>query len=336
LRDVEVALAQIIVAPVKTWAQCFVALAKTRQKAEVSRYGQAGAQCLALLLFALCSHAAPLEIVTTTAELSSLALAVGGDAIHASHLIPAGQDGEIFQPRPQDVAKLRAARAVVRVGVDYDLWLDPLLRQSQNRSIQRGAPGYVDASRDIALLDVRAGGIGQSDGHAHGRGNPHYWLDPMNAEIITATILESLAALDPPNAKRYEANRLAFLAELERRMDGWKRALDHVPDHPAALIAHHDTWPYFARRFRLHFAGIIEPRPGVPPAPAHLASLARLSDVKAVIREPHEPVRDAQFIAVKTGAPVVILASSVGAVPEARDYLSLIDYNVRTLSQAIR
>ena len=293
-------------------------------------------QCLALLLFALCSWAAPLEIVATTAELHSLAVAVGGDAIRASHLIPAGQDGETFQPRPQDIAKLREARAVVRVGVDYDLWLDPLLRQSQNRSIQRGAPGYVDASRDVALLDVRAGGLALSDGHAHGRGNPHYWLDPMNAEIITATILEALAALDPPNAKHYEANRLAFLAELERRIDGWKRAFDRAVDRSPTMIAYHDTWPYFARRFRLHFAGSIEPRPGVPPAPAHLASLARLPGVKAIVREPHEPVRDAQFIATKTGAPVVILASSVGAVPEARDYLSLIDYNVRTLSAAIR
>jgi zinc/manganese transport system substrate-binding protein/zinc transport system substrate-binding protein len=288
----------------------------------------------------MCSHAAPLEIVTTTAELQSLAVSVGGDAIRASHLIPAGQDGETFQPRPQDIAKLRDARAVVRVGVDYDLWLDPLLRQSQNRAIQRGAPGYIDASRDIALLDVRAGGIALNDGHAHGRGNPHYWLDPMNAEIITATILEALAALDPPNAKNYEANRLAFLAELERRIDGWKRTLDRAfdraVDRSPTLIAYHDTWPYFARRFRLHFAGSIEPRPGVPPAPAHLASLARLPGLKAIVRAPHETVRDAQFIATKTGAPVVILASSVGAVPEARDYLSLIDYNVRTLSAAIR
>ena len=294
---------------------------------------------LAGLLLAGCSLA-QIVVVATTAELRALAIVVGGDAIRASHLIPAGQDGETFQPRPRDMVQLREAQVVIRVGVDYDLWLDPLLRQSENRAIRRGMPGYIDASRDIALLDIRAGGAGSGDGHAHGRGNPHYWLDPMNAEIITATILEALATIDPPNAKRYEANRLAFLAELERRMDGWKRAFAsataRAPHERAALIAHHDTWPYFARRFRLHFAGIIEPRAGVPPGPGHLASLARLPGIKAVVREPHEPMRDAQFIATKTGAPVVILASNVGVVPEARDYLSLIDYNVRTLSQAIR
>lgn len=288
---------------------------------------KAGARCLALFLCAFCACAAPLTLVATTADLHSLAVAVGGDLVSASHLIPSGQDGENFQPRPQDLARIRAARVVLRVGVDYDLWLDRLLRQSGNAAVQRGSPGYIDASTDVALLDVRAGGIGPADGHAHGRGNPHYWLDPNNAEMITATILEALVRLDPPNAKRYEANRLRFISQLQARIAEWKQVLK-----PRALIAYHDTWPYFARRFRLHFVGIIETRPGVPPSPSHLASLARLENVDAIVREPHEPKRDADFLASRTRSRVVILASSVGAVPEARDYLSLIDYNVRALA----
>jgi hypothetical protein len=52
------------------------------------------------------------------------------------------------------------------------------------------------------------------------------------------------------------------------------------------------------------------------------------------VREPHEPRRDADFIAARTGAKVVILASGIGAVPEAQDYLSLIDYNVKALAAA--
>jgi ABC-type Zn uptake system ZnuABC Zn-binding protein ZnuA len=286
-----------------------------------------------LLFSALCDAGEPLHLVATTAELESLAVAVGGEFIAATHLIPAGQDGENFQPRPQDLARVREAQAVLRVGVDYDLWLERLLAQSGNTRVQRAGAGYIDASTDVALLDVRAGGVGPDDGHAHGRGNPHYWLDPANVGVITATILEALARLDPQHAKRYEANRLAFLERLDAKMPGWKRALENTP----ALIAYHDTWPYFARRFRLRFVGIIEPRPGVPPSPSHLAKLARdgiEARVGAIVREPHEPARDAQFLADRTGARVAVLASSVGAVPEARDYLSLIDYNVRALSPA--
>jgi ABC-type Zn uptake system ZnuABC Zn-binding protein ZnuA len=145
--------------------------------------------------------------------------------------------------------------------------------------------------------------------------------------MITGTMLEAFIRLDPANAKRYEANRLAFLSRLESRIAAWSRALQSS----RPIIAYHDTWPYFARRFRLRVLGIIETRPGVAPSPSHLASLSRLKP-GAIVREPHEPRRDADFLAARTGAEVVILASSVGAVPEARDYLSLIDYNVRALS----
>jgi ABC-type Zn uptake system ZnuABC Zn-binding protein ZnuA len=275
---------------------------------------------LACLLFASFAQA-QLRIVATTPELQSLASAVGGDSISITHVIPAGQDAESFQPRPQDIARLRSASAILRVGADYDLWLDRLLPQL--------APGtaVIDASRDVALLDVRAGGIGPGDGHAHGRGNPHYWLDPANAEMITGTILEALVLLDPGNAKRYEANRLAFLSKLDARIAAWSASLRNTPP----IIAYHDTWPYFARRFRLRIVGIIEARPGVPPSPSHLAKLAG-ERAGIIVREPHEPRRDADFLAAKTGAKVAILTSTIGAVPEARDYLSLIDYNVNALS----
>jgi ABC-type Zn uptake system ZnuABC Zn-binding protein ZnuA len=273
------------------------------------------------VLFASLAQA-QIRIVATTAELESLASAVGGDSISITHLIPAGQDAESFQPRPQDLSRLREARAIIRVGVDYDLWLDRMLAQLVN-------PTVIDASVDVALLDVRAGGIGPGDGHAHGRGNPHYWLDPANAEMITGTLLEALVKLDPSNAGRYEANRLAFLARLDSKIPQWTRALQRAP----ALIAYHDTWPYFARRFRLRIVGIIETRPGVPPSPSHLAQLAR-ERVGAIVREPHEPARDTEFLAAKTGAKVVILTSTLGAIPEVRDYLSLIDYNVRALSDS--
>ena len=294
---------------------------------------------LAQVILALAALAAgtalagPLRVVTTTAELQSLAEAVGGDLVAASHLVPAGRDAESFQPRPSDATALRGAAVVMRVGVDYDLWLDPLLRESENPAVQRGAPGYVDASVDIALLDVRIGGIG--GGHPHGRGNPHYWLDPKNAEVITGTLLETLARVDPANAKRYEANRLAFLARLDARIADWSRRLAA----PRPLIAYHDTWPYLARRFRLRFVGVIETRPGIAPSPAHLAELVRAAareHVAAVVREPYEPARDAEFIAARSGAKIAVLVSSVGAVPEASDYISLIDHDVRALEQAMR
>ena len=274
-----------------------------------------------------------ITIVATTTDLKSLVEAVGGDRVLVASMVPPATDAEEYQPRPQDLGRLKDARMVVRVGLDYDLWLDRLLRRANNRALLRGGEGYVDASAAIALLDVRGSAVGARGGHAHGSGNPHYWLDPSNAEIITGTLLEAMARLDPPNAKYYEARRIAFLGQLAARMRTWEAALAGVQGKP--MLAYHNSWAYLARRFRLRIAGTIEAKAGIPPSPAHLAALVRTMNemrIEVIVKQPFEPAQYPDFLAGKTGARIVVLAASVGAVPEASDYFALFDYNVKALS----
>jgi ABC-type Zn uptake system ZnuABC Zn-binding protein ZnuA len=293
---------------------------------------------LIVALFALASPAWAqdrIQVVTTTTDLRSLTEAVGGERVAAVSLVPPNMDAEEYQPKPQDVLRLKHARLLVRVGLDYDLWVDRLLGQAEKPEISRGGAGYVDTSFGIAVLELRGMSVGPSDGHAHGSGNPHYWLDPKNAEIMTATILEALARIDPANVATYEANRHAFLARLNAKIVEWEAKLGSLKAMP--IVAYHNSWPYFARRFRLDFVGFIEIKPGVPPSPSHLAGIVetmRARGARIVVREPHEPERDVSFVANKAGASVVTLAASVGALPQTGDYISLFDANVETLTSA--
>lgn len=296
---------------------------------------------ISLVAVLLCAGAAtagePLRIVATTTDLRSLAEMVGGDRVRVTHIVPPNVEAENYQPKPQDLGRIKEARLLLRVGADYDLWLDKLVAQAQRPELRRGGAGYVDGSFAIALLDARSTQIGPAGGHAHGSGNPHYWLDPANAEIITGTILEALARNDPANARYYESERLAFLNRLSAKIAEWEKKL--APAQGKPMIAYHNTWSYYARRFRLNIAGYIEPRPGIPATPSHLAGLLKLVEkqkIRIIVRQPHEPARDADFLAGKTGAKVVLLAASVGAVPQAKDYLSLFDYNADVLASAIK
>lgn len=276
-----------------------------------------------------------IQVVTTTTDLRSLTEAVGGERVAAVSLVPANMDAEDYQPKPQDVLRLKNARLLVRVGLDYDLWVDRPLAQAGRAEIRRGGPAYVDASFGIAVLELRGMSVGPSDGHAHGSGNPHYWLDPKNAEIITGTLLEALARIDPANAAAYETNRQVFLARLNAKLAEWETKLAPLQGMP--IVAYHNSWPYFARRFRLDFVGFIETKPGVPPSPSHLAGIVktmRERGVRIVVREPQEPERDVAFVASKTGALVVKLAASVGALPRTDDYIALFDANVEALTSA--
>src|SRR5207302_9804105 len=135
-------------------------------------------------------------------------------------------------------------------------------------------------------------------GHAHGAANPHYWLDPENAKIVTLGIAEALTQLLPTERERIVTNRDRFLTELDRRMAAWSARL--APAAGAKFIAYHNSWPYFARRFRLDVLDFIEPKPGVAPSPAHLARLiakGRQAGVRAVLHEPYEPPDASKFIA---------------------------------------
>ena len=270
-----------------------------------------------LVLAAAVAAAAPalavLRVVATTTDMAALAAAVGGELVTVESIVPPASDPEAFEPRPGDIDKLRHAALLVRVGLGYDYWLDALIYRIGDKRLMRGGEAYLDASAGVPLLEIRGQSVVNDPGHAHGSANPHYWLDPANAEIITAAIVEGQLRVDRPSD---------VLA----------------PFRGVKLIAYHNSWPYFARRFRLDIVDFIEPKAGVAPSPAHLARLisrGREAQVRAILHEPYEPEDASQLVARKLGVPFVLLATSVDSVPGTKDYLALFDHNVASLAQAL-
>ncbi len=116
----------------------------------------------------------------------------------------------------------------------------------------------------------------------------------------------------------------------------WRAALR--PYAGTRVVAAHDTWPYFARRFDLSVMATIEEQPGVPPSPRYLGALMermKQSGVVAILAEPAAPAALLARVAAGSGARVVTLVPSVGADPEATNYLALFDVNVRRLTTAL-
>jgi ABC-type Zn uptake system ZnuABC Zn-binding protein ZnuA len=290
----------------------------------------------AILAWSAPANAKGLRIVATTSDLRSLVEAVAGDLATVESIVPPGADPEAFEPRPSDLLKLRGADLLVEVGIGYDHWIDRLVLQLDEPRLMRGGEAAVDCSAGIPLLEVRGRSPLPSDGHAHGQANPHYWLDPVNAETITAGIVDGIARVAPAAHAEAVANRERFLLELHARLAEWERTL--APFEGVPLIAYHNSWPYFARRFRLQIADFIEPREGVSPSASRLAALiakAKQIHVRAVLHEPYEPEDASRLVAARAGIPVVPMATSVGSRPGVEDYLGLIDYDVAVLARAL-
>src|SRR5437763_14679188 len=173
-------------------------------------------RCFGVVFAAALWGAAPADaavrVVATTADLAALAAAVGGDFVEVQTLVPPGSDPEAFEPRPADLDKVRRADVLVRVGLGYDYWLDRLIAQIGDQRLMRGGEADVDASSGVPLLEIRGQSVVNEGGHAHGVANPHYWLDPANAALMTAGIAEALARRAPEEAGQIAARRERFLA----------------------------------------------------------------------------------------------------------------------------
>lgn len=283
------------------------------------------------------AEAAKLRVVATIPDLKSLAEEVGGDLVEADSLARGTQNVHDVEIRPSLMLKLRRADVLIVNGLELDAWADVVVQGANNPKVVRGAPGLIDASRGVQVLEVPTGRVDRSMGDVHPFGNPHYSLDPGQAEAVTANIVEGFSRVAPEQRATFERNRQAFLARLAQAMRRWAATLE--PFKGARVVTYHPDFTYFLTRFGLVQAGTIEDRPGIPPSPVHLTRLIRQmkeEKIKVVVVEPWVDRTLAARVAEEGGAKVVALASGVGAVKGADTYMAAIEYNVSTLAQALR
>ena len=278
-----------------------------------------------------------IRVVTTTTDLKALTEAVGGDLVEVDALARGSQNPHDLEVRPSLMVKVRRADLLVINGLELDQWAEVVVQGANNPNVIPGAPGRVDASAGILVLEVPRTRVDRSMGDVHPVGNPHYTVDPGMAPNITANILEGLVRVAPQHRAAFERSREQFLARLGQAMAKW--AADMAPYKGAKVIVDHNMWPYFLTRFGLVQAGSVEERPGIPATPTHLTRLIaymKEDKIKVIMAVPWADHKLAERIAQEAGAKVVLVANGVGALKGTDTYLDTIDYNVKAVAQALK
>ncbi len=278
-----------------------------------------------------------LDVVTSTTDLRDIAQEVGGTRVSVINISEGYQDPHFVEAKPSFILKLRDADVFAFVGLDLEIgWMPLLVQGARNSKIQRGGPGYLDVSRAIPVLDVPSGNVDRSQGDVHPLGNPHYWLDPENGRRIARLFQQRFAQLDPAGASVYAANEKAFEAKVNTAERSWTDERARMKGKP--IVAWHTSWKYFAEYAGVNIVGFMEPKPGVPPSPSHLASLIltmKRTGAKVIVMEPFYDRKMADFVASKTGATVLVLPPSVGGVKGIDDYVQLLDYDLKKVAAAV-
>ncbi|MEN9975131.1 MAG: hypothetical protein RLZZ282_1137 [Verrucomicrobiota bacterium] len=292
-----------------------------------------------LAVFAACTGTAraKLNVVTTLADYAAVAREIGGDHVEITTMAKPTEDPHFVDARPSFVVKLRAADILIEGGAELEVgWLLPLLQTARNSKLEAGAVGRVQASEGIRLLDVPAT-LSRAAGDVHASGNPHFMIDPIIAKAVAAHIARAFAAADPANAATYATNEKKFESTIDAKLQEWGKAL--LPFRGQHLAAYHDDWLYFGRRFGFEVDVFLEPKPGVPPSPKHLAEVIaqiRTAHIKAILVEPFHNRKIAEKVASSTGAHVVDGAQYPEALPNTATYVQLIDVLVARLTTALR
>lgn len=324
-------------------------------------------------LGAVVAARADLNIVTTTADLASIAQAVGGSKVRVSSIVTGARDPHRIEAKPSFMSRARSADLWLAIGLELEIGYErPILDGSGNAKIRVGGTGHVYASQWARIRDIPAGAVTRAQGDIHPYGNPHLWLDPHNGRTIALKLADKMGTLDRTNAALYKANAAAFAKRLDEAMFGdalvakfggddlwtWddsdklvpnlreKGALDQLggwaakmrPFWGKPIVTYHRSWNYFAYRFGLKVVAELEPKPGLEPSPGHTAGVIKTIEaqgVKAILQEPFYSKRNAEFVAQRTGATAVVAPGSVGHEAAARDYIALFDTIVGRLSAAM-
>jgi zinc transport system substrate-binding protein len=268
---------------------------------------------------------------------------VAGPDADVTLLLPPGQTEHTFNPTSKEIEDAARSKLGVMVGLGLDPWMEKLMNGVPTaRVLKVGDRVPTLAVKDDPVGDEEADKARKEkeahDEHEHEKGaiDPHVWLDPRNAVLMTKAIGEELARVDGKHAQGYRdrANALVkVLEDLDKEVDTqvktWKLK---------QFVTFHGSFQYFAARYGLEIVAVIEPFPGSTPTGEYLETVLKVvkeKKVPALFSEPQLDPKPAQVIASDAKIPLGTL-DPVGGSPETDSYEKLIRFDVAALEKVLK
>jgi len=276
----------------------------------------------AIVLLSTARAEARLKVVATTPDLAAIARQIGGDRVEVTSLSLPTQDPHFVDAKPSLALALNRADLLLAQGLDLEIgWLPTLQTGARNPKIMTGADGYLDCSSFISVLEAPSGQVSRAQGDIHRGGNPHYLYDPNNGAKAGRGIAERLAKLDADGATQYRKNAADFERAAKDVSASLSAKFAQLDPAKRKIVVYHRSWVYLETWLGLTESGAVEPKPGIPPDPGHVARLMALmkaEGVRAIVAEAFYPETTIELLADKTGAALTLLP---GGTADDQKYL---------------
>jgi ABC-type Zn uptake system ZnuABC Zn-binding protein ZnuA len=278
---------------------------------------------------------AGLNVVTTVAPLTNIALNVAGNRAIITQIVPDGTDSHTFEPAPSDARVLAQADLIVVNGLHLEASTLRLAEANKKRDSRLLLLGENTITRDQWIFDFS---FPEEDGDP----NPHLWMNPIYAMRYAELVRDQLAELDPLNGAYYWENTARFLArgaELDRAIAS---SIQTIPQNNRKLLTFHDSFAYFAPRYGLTVIGAIQPSDFAEPSPREVADLIeqlRREGVPAIFGSEVFPSRVLEQIGREAGVRYVdtLRDDDLPGAPDApwHTYVGMLLEDVATITEAL-
>ncbi len=344
---------------------------------KIIRWALMGCLFAVLMISVYAINASPLNVVTTLPDYGVFAKWIGGERVSVQSIVLGDQDAHFIRPKPSFVNMVMQADVFIDTGLDLEMWVPTVVDKSGNTAVRSGQSGYVSTAQGLSLLEIPSI-LSRSEGGLHIYGNPHITTSPINMKVVAKNIAYGLIKNDPANKDLYleklkkledEIDRRLFgeklikilgsktlsdlaqkgklIAFMEKQKFGGKPLIDYLggwmkkmmPLRGTSIVTYHKNWIYFIRLFGLNEAGTVEPKPGIPPSPKHVAelvSLMREQKIKIILSANYFDEYKVRTVAEGVGAEPVIVPLYVGGVDEVHDYFQLVDLWTDSLLEAAK
>jgi zinc transport system substrate-binding protein len=272
------------------------------------------------------SAGSPLKIVASFYPLYFLTSELTGSLASVSNLTPAGAEPHDYEPTAKDMAAMASADLLILNGSILETWGD---------SVRASLAGKVD------ILTVGDGLFDRKVVKEEKEiDDPHLWLSPKKASLMSEKIAAELIKIDPKNASRYEVNANILKSRLDELDERYRQGLKNCAKK--SFITSHAAFGYLAKEYGLKQLSIAGLSPEIEPTAGELAAIADMAKkegIKYIFFESLASPKLAETLAKEIGAEVSVLNPIEGLTPAeeagGKTYFSEMEGNLNSLRIAL-
>ena len=311
------------------------------------------------------------KVAASIFPLYDLARRIGGDRVDVMLVLPPGKSEHGYDPTPKEIARLEGAKLGLAIGLDMDGWVENIMKSA-------GGAKIVRIGDKVPTIPIDVEPIGAEEGHEHegehhddhdkpgeahddhdkpgekhddhdkpgekhdehehekGAPDPHVWLDPERMAGAIDQIATELTAVDPAGKETFTKNADALkasLRELDTKLSTRSKAwTKHT------IVTFHGSMSYFAKRYGIRIAAVVEPIAGKEPTAAYIAEVigaVKAGQAAALFTEPQLDKAPGEMIAKEAGIPLGEL-DPIGGVAGRDSYEALLIWNADQLEKVLK